>query len=63
MFPGIDLELLEDVSPDCLHVIPVLNDTVIHWVGQLEDALEFLLKSHNDHRFVSNHSELAHLAV
>ena len=45
MFPGIDLEFLENVSPDCLHVVPVLNHAVIHRVAQLQDALEFFLQS------------------
>ena len=49
----VDLQLVEDVSPDLLHVVPVLDDAVLHRVGQLEDALEFLL-----HRESSDRCEL-----
>jgi len=33
VFPWVDLELFEDVPPDCFHVIPVLDDAVVHWVA------------------------------
>ena len=40
VFTRVDLELLEDVPPNGFHVFPVLDDTVVHRVTQLEDALE-----------------------
>ena len=39
----VHLELIEDVTPDLLHVVPVLHHSVLHWVCQLEDAFEFFL--------------------
>ena len=44
VFPGVHLEFFKDMSPDCFHVIPILHNTVIHGVAQLEDALEFFLQ-------------------
>ena len=43
----IDFQFLEDMSPDCFHIVPVLNYTVLHWIAQLENALEFFLYVHN----------------
>ena len=46
VFSGINLELLENVSPNSLHILPVLDDTVLHWIAQLEYSLEFFLQPH-----------------
>ena len=35
VFTRIDFELLEDLPPDGLHVVPVLDDAMVHWVAQL----------------------------
>ena len=43
VFPGIHLEFFEDMSPDCFHIIPILNDAMIHGILKLEDALKFFL--------------------
>ena len=40
----VDLELVEHVTPDLLHVVPVLDNAVIHRVLQLQNALEFFLR-------------------
>ena len=49
----VDFQLVENVSPDLLHVVPVLNHAMLHRVRQLEDALEFLLQ-----HSISDRSEL-----
>lgn len=40
---GGDLELVEDVPPELLHVIPVLNYTVLNWIVEFENASVFVL--------------------
>lgn len=42
VFSRVDLELVEDMPPNSLHVLPVLHDSVLHRVRQLQDATEFL---------------------
>ena len=42
VFSRVDLELLEDVSPHGLHVFPVLDHSVFHWVVKFQDALDLL---------------------
>ena len=44
----INFQFLKDMPPDCLHIVPVLNYTVLHWIAQLENALEFFLYIHNN---------------
>ena len=44
VFSGINLELLEHVPPNSLHVLPVLDDSVLHGIAQLENSLEFFLQ-------------------
>ena len=44
VFSWVYFELFKNMSPDSLHVIPVLNDATLHRVAQLEDSLEFFLK-------------------
>ncbi len=39
----IDFKFLEDVTPDLFHIVPVLDNAVLHRVWKLQDALEFLL--------------------
>lgn len=41
MLSDIYFELVEDVTPDLLHVVPILHHAVLHRVLQLQDALEF----------------------
>ena len=43
----IDFQFFKDMPPDCLHIVPVLNYTVLHWIAQLENALEFFLYVNN----------------
>ena len=45
MLSDIYFELVEDVTPDLLHVVPILHHAVLHRVLQLQDALEFFLVS------------------
>lgn len=45
VFSRVDLELIEDMSPDGLHIVPVLDHAVLHRVRQLQNAAEFLLFS------------------
>ena len=42
MLLGRGLELVKDVVPDQLHVLPVLDDAVAHRVGELEQASVFV---------------------
>ena len=44
MLLGRDLELIEDMSPDLLHVVPVLNHAVFDGPVQFKNAFEFFLK-------------------
>ena len=48
--PGVNFELLvEGVIPQVTHVRPVLDDTVLHGVGHLEDRSQFGgLVAHHD---------------
>ena len=43
VFPRIYIKQIKNMSPNCFHIVPVLNNAVIHWVAQLENALEFFL--------------------
>ena len=45
VFARVDLKLIENMSPDGFHIIPILDNPVVHRVAQLEDALEFLLQT------------------
>ena len=42
MFSGVDLELIEDMPPDGFHLVPVLDDTMLHRVVKLDDPLVLL---------------------
>lgn len=64
MLLGRDLELIEDVSPQLLHVVPVLNNSVLNWIVELEDSSVFVscitnecvLLVLSDHDFLVNWS-------
>ena len=45
VFSGIDFELLKNVPPNSFHIVPVLHNTVLHRIVELQDALDFLLFS------------------
>lgn len=36
-----DVQLVERVAPDGLHIVPVTHDAVLHRIGQLEIAPQF----------------------
>lgn len=38
-----NFELIEDMSPKLLHIIPILNDTVLNWIIEFEDSPVFVL--------------------
>jgi hypothetical protein len=42
VFSWIDLQLVKNVSPDRLHFFPVLYDSVLNRVVELDDALVLL---------------------
>jgi len=42
VFSWVDLELIEDVAPDGLHLFPVSDDAVLHWVVELDNPLVFV---------------------
>ena len=42
MVLGVDLQLVENVAPDVLHIIPVFDDTMLDWVTQLDHTLVLL---------------------
>lgn len=48
----VHLQFVEDVSPDLLHIVPILNDAMFHRVRKFKDALEFFLRSkyHSQHK-------------
>ena len=57
MLSDIYFELVEDVTPDLLHVVPILHHAVLHRVLQLQDALEFFLlptKAYNSTRCLAH---------
>lgn len=45
VFSRVDLEFIENMPPNGFHVLPILDDSVLHGVRQLQDASEFLLIS------------------
>ena len=53
VFSRIDIECFEYVSPDCFHVVPVLDHTMFHRVTQLQNAFEFFLQVAQKVRFNS----------
>ena len=46
VFFGIDFELFKYVPVNFLHMIPVLNYSMLNWVTQFDQSLMFLLKNH-----------------
>lgn len=42
MFSWVDLELIEDVSPDGLHLLPVADDSMLNRVVKLDNTFVFL---------------------
>ena len=54
----VHFQLFEDVSPDLLHILPVLHDAVLHWVRQLQDTLEFFLFTQSNGQYKGNHLQL-----
>lgn len=40
---GGDLQFVEDMSPKLLHIIPVLNDSVLNWIVEFENSSVFIL--------------------
>ena len=42
MLLGRNFEFIENMPPNVLHVVPVLNDSVLNWPIQFQDSLEFL---------------------
>ena len=43
MLLGRDFELIEDVPPELLHIIPVLDNSVLDWIIKFEDSPVFVL--------------------
>ena len=37
------LELIEDVTPQLLHIVPVLNNSVLNWIVEFQDPSVFIL--------------------
>lgn len=35
-----NLELIKNVSPELLHVVPISDHAVLNWIVQLQDTLE-----------------------
>ena len=44
VFSRIDIEVFKDLSPDGLHVLPVLHDAVLHRITQSQNSLVFFLQ-------------------
>lgn len=40
---GLHLQLIEDMAPKGLHIVPVGDDSVFYWVSQLQYAFVFIL--------------------
>lgn len=40
---GGDLELVKDMPPKLLHIIPVLNDPVLNWIVEFKNSSVFIL--------------------
>ena len=47
MLLGLHLELVKDMAPKSLHIIPVCDDSVLNWVSQLQNTLVFVLRKSN----------------
>ena len=43
MFLGRDLKLIEDMPPKLLHIIPVLDNSVLNWIVKFQDSPVFVL--------------------
>ena len=57
MFSRIDIKVFEDLPPDGLHVLPILDDTMIHWIAQSQNSLVFfsILANKSFHFISSKH--------
>lgn len=42
MLLGLHLQLVKNVAPKGLHIIPILNNSVLNWVSQLQDTFVFI---------------------
>ena len=44
MFLGLHLQLVKNMAPKGLHIVPILNNSVLNWVSQLQDSFVFILQ-------------------
>ena len=41
VFSRVDIKVFKDLPPDGFHVLPILHDTMIHWIAQSQNSLVF----------------------